>query len=112
MDTHVETGYRLISALFLRLLGLFYLIAFVSLAVQVLGLAGSDGILPIAGKLAAVPDPGWQQFLRMPTLFWLNSSDTALQAAAWGGAIVAVLILLGKRQRPALVAAWILYLSL
>ena len=38
--------------LFLRLLGVVYLIAFASLGVQMTGLVGSRGILPVADFLA------------------------------------------------------------
>lgn len=113
MTEGATSTYRLVSALFLRLLGLVYLIAFASLAVQVEGLAGSGGILPFAGKLAAIAQPvDPVQYLRVPTLFWLNSSDTALLAAAWGGCLAAVMIAIGLWQRSALVAAYVLYLSL
>ena len=70
--------------LFLRLLGIIYLIAFASIAVQIEGLAGSQGIMPFADKLASIdPAGGFQRYLRMPTLFWLNSSDSTLVTAAW-----------------------------
>ena len=39
--------YELVSWLFLRLLGAIYVAAFASLAVQILGLAGHAGILPL-----------------------------------------------------------------
>ena len=42
--------------IFLRLLGLIYLIAFMSLAVQVTGLVGAEGILPVhTGRLNVHP---------------------------------------------------------
>ena len=40
--------------LFLRLLAAIYLVAFASLAVQIIGLIGAHGILPLGGYLAAV----------------------------------------------------------
>jgi predicted DCC family thiol-disulfide oxidoreductase YuxK len=40
--------YELVSFIFLRLMGLIYLSAFVSFGVQALGLIGSHGILPVA----------------------------------------------------------------
>jgi lipase maturation factor 1 len=46
--------YVLVRWLFLRLLGVIYLIAFGSLGVQMLGLVGSSGILPAANFLAQV----------------------------------------------------------
>jgi Lipase maturation factor len=104
--------YRLVAAWFVRLLGCIYLIAFYSIATQIDGLAGSQGILPFSAKLASVQQPGLVDYLRLPTLFWLNSSDTALNGAAWSGCAAAVLIILGRWQRTALVVAYVLYLSI
>lgn len=113
MDIHHEQSYRLVSGLFLRLLGITYLIAFASIATQVEGLAGSQGIEPFADKLARIPaDPGVERYLRLPTLFWLDSSDTALGAAPWIGGVAGLLIALGRWQRVSLIVAYALYLSL
>ena len=57
---HEPPRYDLVSFVFLRLLGLIYLSAFVSFGVQALGLIGSHGILPVADlveALAAAPAP-------------------------------------------------------
>ena len=43
--------YRLIGAVFVRLMGIVYLMAFASLGAQVLTLIGSRGLLPIAVSL-------------------------------------------------------------
>lgn len=107
-----ESRYRLVSALFLRLLGVIYLIAFYSIATQILGLVGSEGIRPIADQLAALYPLEITTVLRKPTLFWLNAGDAVLQAAAWTGCVAALLIILGRWQRTALVAAYVLYLSI
>ena len=112
MMTDTADRYRVVSALFLRLLGLIYLIAFFSIAGQILGLAGSQGILPFAQKLASVDSPGTFDYFRLPTVFWLNSSDAALLGAAWSGCAAALLIIFGRWQRTALVAAYLLYLSI
>ena len=78
--------YDLVAWLFLRGLGLIYLAAFVSLALQIRGLVGSDGILPLGEYLAAA-HAGWgtDAYWRLPTLFWLNASDAALMAGALAG---------------------------
>ncbi len=111
--TPSDNGYRLVSALFLRLLGVIYLIAFVSIGVQIKGLVGSQGILPAGPWLTAVAQhTGIERFFQVPTLFWLNSSDTALTCATTIGALAALLIILNLLTRPALVAAFVLYLSL
>ncbi len=105
--------YQLIAALFLRLMGLFYLIAFASLLVQVEALVGSQGIDPLAEKLARVaPEAGLAHYFRYPTLFWISASDAALSGAAVAGCILAVLIMLNRWQRLALLSAFLLYLSL
>jgi hypothetical protein len=73
--------------LFLRLLGVVYLIAFVSLAVQITGLVGEHGLLPAA-------------------------SDRSLLLRAWGGAAVSVLLIAGLAPVASTVVLWALYLSL
>ncbi len=113
MTPDKDNAYRLVSALFLRLLGIIYLIAFVSITPQVEGLAGSQGILPFAEKLAYLStQPGIDYYFKLPNIFWLNASDQALYATAIAGCIVSVLIILGRLTRPALIANFVLYLSL
>lgn len=108
--------YPLTIALFLRVLGIVYFIAFVSLATQVLGLYGSQGILPIADWMAQQAF-GLENVWALPTLFWLNTSDGFLQAAPITGALFSVaLVLLAARanwvRRAILIALFVLYLSL
>jgi hypothetical protein len=106
---HELTGW-----LFVRGLALVYAAAFASLALQIDSLAGPDGILPFQRVLdGAFDDQGYWALLRLPTLFWLNSSNVALQAAAFAGAIIALLVALGwVTPRPALIVLFVLYLSL
>ena len=108
------TDHELTGWLFVKGLALVYAAAFASLAIQIDGLAGPDGILPLQRLLdGAFAEQGTIALLRLPTLFWLNSSDAALQGAAFAGAVVALLLALGwVRRRPALIALFVLYLSL
>ena len=110
----LATDHRLASWLFVKGLALVYAAAFASLAVQIDGLAGPGGILPLQRLLdGAFAEDGYAAWLRLPTLFWLNSSGTALQGAAFAGAVLALLLLLGwARPRPALILLYVLYLSL
>ena len=79
--------YDLVCWLFLRLFGAIYLAAFASLGVQILGLVGSAGILPLTEYLdAAHRALGGAAYRLLPTLFWLNASDTALVAGTVVGA--------------------------
>jgi len=111
--SYQTAAYQLVSALFVRLLGVIYLIAFASIGVQIEGLAGSNGILPITARLSEFAQgAGIERFVQLPTLFWLNASDTALAGAAVAGCLAAVLIILNLASRPALVVAFALYLSL
>ena len=106
-------SYRLVTALFLRLLGLIYLIAFASIGVQIEGLAGAEGILPFSQELHHLQNQlGIERYFLIPTLFWLNASDWALTAAAIAGFAVSMLIILNRWTRLSLAAAFVLYLSL
>ena len=104
--------YDLVAWLFLRGLGLIYVAAFVSLALQIRGLVGADGILPLGEYLAAARD-GWgtAAYWRLPTLFWLNASDAALMTGAIAGIVLGLLVTFGIAQRLALAALFVLYLS-
>src|SRR5690606_29839362 len=65
--------YELTSWLFLRLLGFIYLSAFASLAVQIKGLVGEDGILPLGLYLDRAQEHfGDAAFYNLPNLFWIS----------------------------------------
>jgi len=105
--------YELISFLFLRLLGLIYLAAFVSFAVQAQGLIGSHGILPLAELVDALRrSVGAERFLLMPMVFWWSASDFAIQAVCWGGAGLSLLLVFNVLPRLTLFLLYVLYLSL
>jgi predicted DCC family thiol-disulfide oxidoreductase YuxK len=105
--------WHLVSWLFLRLLGLTFLVAFASIGNQITGLIGSDGILPVTDKLAtlAAEHGSWRYWVS-PTLFWINSSDTALVTVCIAGAAAALLVVLNVWTRPMLMLAFVLHLSL
>ena len=105
--------YDLVSFLFLRLLGLVYLAAFVSFAVQAQGLIGSHGILPLAKFTEAVAGRfGAERFFLAPMVFWLNDSDAAIQAVCWAGAGLSLLLAVNVLPRLCLFLLFALYLSL
>lgn len=99
--------------LFLRCLGVVYLVAFVSLGGQVTGLLGARGILPAGELLQAVGGyyPGLRHWHLVPSLFWLGSSDTALRGLSIVGAVGALLLVANIAPRSMLVLLWVLYLS-
>lgn len=99
--------------LFFRLLGLVYLVAFLSAWSQVEGLIGSRGILPAAEYLTRAHEQvDADAYWRLPTLFWLNDSDAALEGLCLGGAVLAGLLMLGVAPLPVSILLWASYLSL
>ena len=99
--------------LFLRLLGAVYFVAFASLAVQITGLVGEHGIMPAGPYLDwAHSIYGAGAWRLLPTVFWLGASDGALKLAAWGGAMLSLLLIFGVAPLATLVLLWVLYLSL
>jgi hypothetical protein len=107
-------SYWLTRFVLLRLLGLVYFFAFLSLATQVLPLLGSHGLLPVplfldrAGKHFGSPMEG---FLQLPSLFWIDGSDATLAAAAWAGVVLSLLLLLGFANSILLLVLWAIYMS-
>ncbi len=98
---------------FLRALGLTYLIAFVSLWLQVDGLIGSDGVSPVNQFLPAVrAQLGQDAYALLPTLCWFNSSNAFLHFLCGGGVVISLLLIFGIAPALSLVALFAFYLSL
>src|SRR5882762_1307974 len=98
---------------FLRALGLIFLIAFVSLWVQIDGLIGSNGIIPVSEFLpAARAQLGDRALSILPTLCWLNSSDAFLHFLCGGGVVLSLLLVFGIAPALSLVGLVVFYLSL
>lgn len=95
--------------LFLRLLGVIFLVAFLSLLSQVTLLFGRRGLLPAREYLDSIR--GAAGLLDAPTVFWVDASDATLVGVAVAGALASVLLVLGVAPRPALALLWVLYLS-
>ena len=112
--THTErTTFCFSRWLFLRGLGCIYLIAFLSLWVQIHGLVGSNGILPAEQYLEAVRQQlGSVGYYFVPTLFWLNASDACLNFLCAGGVLLSFVLIAGFVPPFALVGLWTFYLSL
>lgn len=95
------------------MLGGVYFIAFLSLGVQAAGLIGPRGILPYAGYLGAAYEAlGRSAYWRVPTVLWLYPTGGALAACWIGGMLFALAAILGFRQRTALAACLVLWISL
>ena len=107
------TRYERTCRVFLHLLGWIYLTAFVSLGLQIPGLVGTEGILPAVDYFSLARERlGTAAYLKMPSLFWLNAGNAALQIACLLGVALAGLVIAGVFARPALALLYVLYLSL
>lgn len=108
----------LVRSIFIRSIALIYLIAFVSLWLQIDGLVGERGILPAKQMMDSVREQArnggavFSKYRVWPTLCWWSSDDRALHAQCLVGAVLAVLAAVGIAEVPCLFLLWILYLSL
>ena len=109
----VPPGETLTAWIFLRLLGIVAALAFVSLALQIKGLAGTEGILPAREFLDAVRSHyGAMSPALVPTLCWFGASDAALLGMSVAGVAFSLLLAAGIAPVASLVGVWVLYLSL
>ena len=97
--------------LFLRALGLVYFSAFFALLFQILGLIGSQGVLPVQQFLQALRPLGGDRFWLAPSALWWGSSDHALMLLVWIGLVASVLVVANVMPRPALLVCWICFLA-
>ena len=99
---------------FLRFLGLVYLVAFISLVRQVIPLLGERGLTPARQHLDGIRynfRNGGVAMWKLPTLFWFNCSDKALRTLAWLGLGLSFLVMIGYANVIILFALWLIYLS-
>jgi len=98
---------------FLRALGAIYFSAFYSLAFQIRGLIGPQGILPAQSYLHLVGQSlgHWERLWYAPTLLWLSSGAGMLNALCWAGMLASLLIVLNVWPRGMLALCFVLFLS-
>lgn len=105
--------YATSSWLFLRLLGLIYLIAFASFWWQSAGLIGESGILPATSFLARAHEVlGGEAYWEFPTFLWWGAGNLALNIWCALGIAAASSLVLGFAPAPCLIFLWANYLSL
>lgn len=108
----LKARYARTNSIFLRGLGWIYAIAFASLGVQIKGLYGKGGILPVAEYLHAVFEHfGGQVFFKIPSIFWCSADDQALLLGAVAGVVMGLLVAAGFACVPLFALLWFLYLS-
>ncbi|HVT09985.1 MAG TPA: lipase maturation factor family protein [Polyangia bacterium] len=108
-------GNWLTRAVILRVLGLVYTMAFLTLAQQGPALLGPRGLLPIRTYLAAVAAEAGsraQGFWLQPSLFWWASSDAAIAAAGWAGVALGLVVVAGYENAIVLALLCALQISI
>ena len=98
----------------LRLLGLVYLMAFLTLVNQGRGLIGAHGLEPAADfldEVAAQLGGRAAGFTELPTLFWLGASDRFIAAVGWIGVALSLAVVAGYANALVLAALCVLQIS-
>jgi hypothetical protein len=99
----------------LRLLGLVYLMASLTLVNQGPTLIGAHGLLPLPQFLDGVANQLGSRaagFAQLPSIFWLADGDGALRIAGYLGVGLSVVLLAGWANTPILVSLLVLQISI
>jgi hypothetical protein len=115
IDNTFAPTYWLTRFVILRLLGIIYAIAFLVAINQIIPLIGANGLLPAGIYLDQVSDvlgSSKAGFMRLPSLFWISHTDTALLSAAWIGFALSCVVAAGYANALLLGVLWFLYLSI
>lgn len=111
MTTNVES-YRITSWLFLRGIGLIYLIAFISFYMEYEGLIGQQGILPFDLYLeSARSNLGTDSYILLPAVNWINSTDAFMHWQLIISIVLSILHIAGVFPLGTSVLLWVSYLS-
>lgn len=99
--------------IFLRCLGAIYFSAFFSLAFQIRGLIGPNGILPAGDYLQAIAHSlgYWQRLWFAPTLLWWSSGPVMLSTLCWAGMIASIFLVFNLWPRGMLFVCFVCFLS-
>ncbi len=96
----------------IKLLGLSYLIAFWSLYVQIKGLYGSQGIIPMSEIFKGIKkSKKFWHYYYTPSIFWFSTHDKMLRWTALAGIAGSLLVMGGIAVPLVLIILWVLYLS-
>ncbi len=108
------SNYRLTRFAFLRGLGFIYYVAFASLANDLSGLLLSRGILPVQPFMRRMVEYAGSKadaFWSLPSIFWLDHSDLALELACGLGLGLGLVVLAGYANAWMLALLWALTMS-
>jgi hypothetical protein len=106
--------YWLTRFVILRMMGFVYLIAFYVAARQLAPLIGADGLTPVSLYFHRMVENygSWDAFWMLPSIFWINCSDTWLHVVPWLGVVLSLVVLFGYANAPMMAVLWIFYMSI
>jgi hypothetical protein len=110
----ISQHYWLTRYVFLRLLGIVYFFAFLSLLIQVIPLLGSRGLTPADKYIQEVKNYFKNKlvaFWEHPTLFWFHLSDNFMLCLAWSGMFLSFIVAAGYANKIILALLWLIYMS-
>lgn len=98
----------------LRAVGVVFLFVFAGIIAQAQAILAPNGIAQLGEFLAqariSFPSP-IEAFIRVPSLFWIDTSPAMITTLAWAGMASAIAVVLNLWPRLALFGCWIFFLS-
>jgi len=108
----VDQGYDLTRFIILRMLGVVYFFAFLSLVKQLLPLLGEKGLTPGKKYVSLIKSRyGKMSFWKVPTIFLFNTSDKFMLACGYLGLLLSLVVTFGYANVIILFVLWLIYLS-
>ena len=107
--------YWLTRFVLLRLLGFIYFIAFLVAVNQIVPLVGHTGLLPAdtyLQRLAHQFGSSTEGFFELPTVFWIDVTDSTLLLVSWLGLSLSLVVVCGYANSLIMLALWALYMSI
>lgn len=106
-------SYTIASALLPRLLGLIYFFAIGAFILQIKGLMGSNGILPVHDYLNFFREHvSSKRYFYIPTLFWISDSDRSLLGLTVLGTLISIILMFGYYPAVCLALLFLIHLSI
>jgi len=107
-----ETSYALSAWVLSKGIAICFILAFLALLPQIMGLYGKNGILSVQQFMNVLEEQtGPQRYYELPTIFWFNSTDFFLYAIGVLGLLASTMALMGFCPPLMMVTAWVCYLS-
>ncbi len=98
--------------LFLRAVGLVYVLVFAGIAVEGEAILGPSGLAPAKSLFRTLSSYSTvEAFFRAPTLLWVDASAGTITALTWIGLAAALALVLNLWPRLALSVCWLVFLS-